>query len=301
MAKKNASPSSTAVMARRAPKAVAEAEKETDPQTAIFRTLDYFPTPPWGTRAGAELLMGLDPDAKTVLEPACGAGHMAGVLGEYFEVVASDVYPHGYGAVRDWLDADAWADVPECDWLVTNPPFTLAQDFLTVGLQRARRGVALLLRLAFIEGIERYPLMADGRLTLLAPFSERLPMTLGGWDPEASSATAYAWFFWMKDAPAQPVRLIEPGTKRRLWMPDDARNWGKQTPMPLFEGWTSVPDSGEALEKAAVGHLPGPTASRPAPEEEGASMSPRALAIREPALPLDIGLPTPDATPEEAL
>ncbi len=38
------------------------------------------------------------------LEPACGAGHMAKVLREYFaEVRCSDVHPYGYGDVMDFI------------------------------------------------------------------------------------------------------------------------------------------------------------------------------------------------------
>ena len=66
---------------------------------------DDFPTPPWATRALIEHVL---EDKKglakmTCLEPACGAGHMAKVLEEYFrEVKAADAYPYGYGPIRDF-------------------------------------------------------------------------------------------------------------------------------------------------------------------------------------------------------
>jgi len=189
--------------------------------------LDYFPTPPWGTRAGAEVLLEVDPEARTVYDPACGGGHMADVLTERFaHVWRSDV--HAYRPetpICDWLTEPY--DGPEVDWVFTNPPFKIAPDFVRLGLQRARRGVALLLRMAFVEGVGRHPLFeGPAPLTTFSPFSERLPMTLGRWDPEASSATAYAWFFWMRDAPPQPPRWIRPGTRDRLWLPTDAERWG---------------------------------------------------------------------------
>jgi len=55
-------------------------------------SLDDFPTPPWATRALLEHVIGDRRNLKklTCLEPACGAGHMAKVLEEYFgEQVAS--------------------------------------------------------------------------------------------------------------------------------------------------------------------------------------------------------------------
>ena len=49
-------------------------------------SLDDFPTPPWATRALLEHIIerGGYTNTLTCLEPACGAGHMAKVLKEYF-------------------------------------------------------------------------------------------------------------------------------------------------------------------------------------------------------------------------
>ena len=49
-------------------------------------SLDDFPTPPWATRALLEHVIeqGGYTDRLTALEPACGVGHMAKVLREYF-------------------------------------------------------------------------------------------------------------------------------------------------------------------------------------------------------------------------
>jgi hypothetical protein len=63
------------------------------------------------------------------LEPACGAGHMSKVLKEYFgEVRSSDAYKYGYGSVRNYLDIPYEANA--VDWVITNPPFRLAEDFV---------------------------------------------------------------------------------------------------------------------------------------------------------------------------
>ena len=48
-------------------------------------SLDDFPTPPWATRALIEHVIGSEGlQSQVCLEPACGAGHMAKVLSEYF-------------------------------------------------------------------------------------------------------------------------------------------------------------------------------------------------------------------------
>lgn len=52
---------------------------------------DDFPTPPWATRAFMEHVL-VDEgafDELTCLEPACGSGHMAMALKEYFGTVKS--------------------------------------------------------------------------------------------------------------------------------------------------------------------------------------------------------------------
>ncbi len=63
-------------------------------------SLDNFPTPPWATRALIEHIIekGNKDFLKDMscLEPACGAGHMAKTLSEYFgHVHAADIFSYG--------------------------------------------------------------------------------------------------------------------------------------------------------------------------------------------------------------
>jgi hypothetical protein len=223
---------STAVMADRAPDAV-EAD---DARTALYRKLEFFPTPPWAARAGGELIRFFDPCPGLIWEPACGQGHMVGALMDSgFLVRASDIHPFGFGEVLDFLQEQP-KEEPSCDWIVTNPPFQTAPEFVRLGLKRARRGVALLLRLQFLEGRKRYMLLHGAEpLTTVAVFAERVPMTLGRWDPAASTATGYAWFVWMKGATPRPLMGIQPGAKRRLTLPGDAERWGARSEAGLLE------------------------------------------------------------------
>lgn len=229
-----------------------------DPRTALWRRLEFFPTPPWAARAGGELVAAMDPGAWRCWEPCCGEGHMAAGLGDYFaEVHETDVYDHAWAGEENNLDflsplADRAVDA---DWIVTNPPFALAAEIVTMALRRARRGVAVLCRLSFLESAGRWDLFHGARpLDVLAPFTDRVPMTLGRWDPQASTATAYAWFIWFQDR-ARPswledaqamaraatgqhhilTRAIPPGTKSRLTHQRDARDWGVRGAAPLFD------------------------------------------------------------------
>lgn len=238
-----------AVIEAHAP-AIVEAD---DPQTALYRALDFYPTPPWAGRAGGELVRLADPRAELIDEPACGQGHMAAPLDELFTVRASDIYGHGYGAVADFLDPSSTPAHP-ADWVVTNPPFKHLAEFVDRGLQVARSGVALLLRTQALESEGRYDLMR--RLSLQATFSERVSMRLGYWDPTGNYMSSYSWFFWMRPeaevvSPLAeailatrrmgmwPSTLIPPGTKARLTRKDDAVRFGPPASMPLFDGLPS--------------------------------------------------------------
>lgn len=207
-----------------------------------MRALDYFPTPPWAARAGGELVRGLDPGdgaGMTAWEPACGGGHMAWGLLEYFMgAVVTDIHDHG-GPLRperlgDFLDP-AFAPEIRADWIITNPPFKAGEAFVRRAWARADRGVAMLLRLQFLEGAARCRLFAELPPHTVAVFAERVPMVQGRWDPEASSATAYAWFVWVKpgtpawaQVEAQGTRMawIAPGAKARLSRAEDLERFG---------------------------------------------------------------------------
>ena len=118
---------------------------------------DDFPTPPWATRALLEhVIPHRGPfNGQTCLEPACGAGHMAKPLAEYFgEVRASDAFDYGFGTVSDYLAAPLKAG--SVHWVITNPPFRLAEQFIQRSLVVARKGVAILARTVFVESVGRY-------------------------------------------------------------------------------------------------------------------------------------------------
>lgn len=160
-------------------------------------SLDYFPTPPWATRALCEMLLpSLELKRRTVWEPACGEGHMARPLSEYFELVySSDVHPYGHGAVQDFLFP--LGDHKQFDWIITNPPFRLAAEFAHTAIDRAREGVALIVRTAFLEGIERYSSLFSKRPpSYVLQFTERVTMLKGRVDQGGGTATAYCWIVW---------------------------------------------------------------------------------------------------------
>jgi hypothetical protein len=192
-------------------------------RTESVDSLDDFPTPPWGTRALIEHV--LDNPAglanQTCLEPACGEGHMAKVLAEYFgDVSASDIHPYGYGDVIDFTSHPI--EVGSYDWIITNPPFRLGEDFILKALAAARVGVAMLTRTVFIESVGRYNRIFNVTPpTKFAQFTERVPMVKGRLDAKASTATGYCWIVWEKKKRGQPRLVWIPPCRKSLEREND--------------------------------------------------------------------------------
>lgn len=190
--------------------------------------LDDFPTPPWGTRALIEHVIKMrfsSPlDRMTCLEPACGRGHMATTLKEYFkEVTACDIHNYGYGgcsAIAPFLTT-VWP-AGHFDWVITNPPFKAAEDFILKALPIARVGVAMLVRPMFLESVGRYErLFTRYPPTAYAQFVERIPMVKGRVDNKVSSATAYGWLVWEKGYTCAPALMWIPPCRKELELRSD--------------------------------------------------------------------------------
>lgn len=181
---------------------------------------DDFPTPPWATRALVEHVLHRPEKhafrSQTCLEPACGEGHMSKVLKEYFgEVHSYDAYKYDYGNIRDYLTYPY--EVSSYDWVITNPPFRLAEDFILRSLDVARQGVAILARTVFLESIGRYEKIFKVRPpTKVAQFAERVPMIKGRLDAKATTATGYAWLVWEKEIVSEPRVIWIPPCRRDL-------------------------------------------------------------------------------------
>ena len=184
-------------------------------------SLDDFPTPPWATRALMEhILNGNDIKKDTCWEPACGRGHMAEPLKEYFNhVYASDIHNYGYGKIEDFT----FSEKRKHDWIITNPPFKLGEEFALKGLERATQGLALLTRTVFTESVGRFErLFSVLKPYAVAQFVERVPMVKGRLDRKASTATGYAWIIWRTDVKVEETKMLwVPPCRKKLELDKD--------------------------------------------------------------------------------
>ena len=187
-------------------------------------SLDYFPTPPWATRALLHEVLLCIADGwfrfsgMVALDPCVGGGHMLPPLQEVFgRVEFSDVHDWGINPpIRDFtfetvqsLKTDGRS---QPDWIFCNPPFNIATTFFEKALALARCGFAFFVRSSWLSGQERYNLIyRDNPPTFVVHFAERVALIEGVWDPEASTATDYVWVVWIAGMAPQPPVWLRPG------------------------------------------------------------------------------------------
>ena len=174
---------------------------------------DFYPTPPEATRA----LLRRESFGPTIWEPAAGNGALANVCRRQgIETICSDLNDYGYcPSGIDFL----MEQTRQADHLITNPPYRLAEDFISHAIHLGCTKHAYLLRLSFLEGVGRHQrLFSQHPPARIHVFSHRLTIWRGDQDQTSTGTTAYAWFVWDrlhggKSRLALPAPVIE-------WIPD---------------------------------------------------------------------------------
>lgn len=158
---------------------------------------DYYATDPKATAA----LLSVETFAPVIWEPCAGEKHITHVLeAAGYSVINSDIYNRGgYDDlfILDFMEAEAnpYGDI------ITNPPYSMAAEFVRHALEISPEGVkvAMLLKLTFLEGQKRRELFKDYPLKKLYVFSKRIGCAKNGnFETLKSSAVAYGWFIWEK-------------------------------------------------------------------------------------------------------
>lgn len=168
---------------------------------------DFYATPTEATEA----LFSVETFVGNVWEPACGNGMMSEVIKQYNEVISSDLVNRGYGKVGiDFLktnNRDAGYDI--YDNIITNPPFSLFQEFAEKALYEANEKVALFGKLQALEGQKRATFLEKSPLKTVYIFKKRInPLRNGSPVDENgkpwASTMAFAWFVWEKGHIGKP-------------------------------------------------------------------------------------------------
>jgi len=208
------------------------------PPAGKRRPLDDYPTPEWAIRAIAFHVAGA-----RVLDPCCGAGAILDVFRERGSSVSGiEISEERTDAARakghDVIRANALeVEWPKADLIITNPPFTLAQEFAEKALASVAGGgtVALLLRLGFLEGKKRLAFhRANGSSVFV--LASRPSFTGDG----KCDSSAYGWFVWGQrhSRTLHFLDAVDPGRRARTVTPTGP----EVRPIPDMPGYLASSD-----------------------------------------------------------
>lgn len=166
----------------------------------LRREKDFYPTPPEVTRALMNFLEKrfLIHSGDLVWECAEGDGDMVRVLRERYSVVGTDIRS-GVDFLADGiLNCDENAGIR---WIITNPPFSLAEEFIR---HASEMGVpfAFLLKSQYWHSKKRMPLFEEITPTFVCPLTWRPDFTGQG-----NSLMDMCWVIWL------------PGQRETRYMP----------------------------------------------------------------------------------
>jgi len=153
---------------------------------------DWYVEPRWAVDG----LLNVEAFPGVCWDPACGGGNIPEAIhARGGKCYGTDIEDRGYenlNAQVDFFQANTVAD-----HIVSNPPYGVIEAWIERGLSVTTGKVAILARLALLEGQKRRSLFARTPLARVWVSSRRMSMPPGGTDVSASGGTiAYAWFVW---------------------------------------------------------------------------------------------------------
>jgi hypothetical protein len=161
---------------------------------------DYYATEP---KCAIDLLNVL-PELDKIWECACGERHLA----KEFEKVgklakASDLINRNFGEIQDFLSYtlfDTATNKPFKD-IVTNPPYSLAEDFLLKAMELLEDNMyyCALLKITWLEGKKRGEIFKKHPPKFVYVYSNRINCAMNGdFEKYKSKAICYCWYIWQK-------------------------------------------------------------------------------------------------------
>lgn len=148
------------------------------------RAGDFYPTPTDVTQA---LMNFLDlPTGTTIWEPACGKGDMTSVIrANGYNCIGTDIL---FG--EDFITVD---QKEPFDWIITNPPFSIADKFIERAA-KIGKPFAFLLKSQYWHAVKRYDLFLNHRPSYVLPLTRRPDFTGKG-----ASLMDVVWVVWLSN------------------------------------------------------------------------------------------------------
>lgn len=163
--------------------------------------IDYYQTPIVATEA----LLSVVDFRGWILEPCCGAGAISRVLEKHnYTVKSSDI--RNDDSVYGRKGVNMFNISKKVSNVVSNPPYCIAQEVIEHSLTLAKRKVAMLLKLTFLESEKRKSFFEKFPFSKVLVFRKRITMFPEGTDkPKNSGTITFAWFIWDTQDASQKI------------------------------------------------------------------------------------------------
>ena len=163
---------------------------------------DFYTTDP----IAMKYLLHYEKFDKNVWECACGNGNLVRILEDYgYAVKATDLHNRGCPGqtIQDFLQTD----ISNFDGdIITNPPYSHANDFLEQSYKLTKRKVAMFLKVQFLETIGRFErIFKNHPPKTVYVFVKRMPCYRNDDRSFKQSAVCYCWFVWDKEYTGETV------------------------------------------------------------------------------------------------
>ena len=177
-------------------------------QTSRFERAeaDWYLEPRWTV----DLLLDAEPINGVVYDPACGSGNIVrACLERGMLAYGSDLHDRGFGCPDvDFIGPQFQAIRPAA--IISNPPFSLFEQFVEQALRLVAHKVCMLARLAVLEGMARHQALWEPnpptRVWVLSKRASMPPGDRPDIKPTGGQA-AYCWLVWDVGGRTGPTQL----------------------------------------------------------------------------------------------
>ena len=147
-----------------------------------------------------------------ILEPCCGAGAIVKVLRDYEKTVDYCDLNNEFsltGIFKNFKDF-VNDDFDRYDNIITNPPYSLAKEFILKAKEITNNKIAMLLPLNYLHGVTRYnEIYLDRKFPLKAVYVfcryGMLEETIRDDGTYRTGMMVYAWYIWDKSYKGEPI------------------------------------------------------------------------------------------------
>lgn len=181
---------------------------------------DFYATNP---KAVEKLLLKYSINGSEILEPCVGNGNIANTIKNLYNnpvnITGVDIVNRGYPntIVHDFL---TWETDKKFDCIITNPPYSLAGEFVEKSMELLNEGydeegqpngqLIMFLKIQFLEGAKRKELFEKYPPKYIYVFRNRMATWNNGepLDPNGkrwATTMCHAWFVWEKGSTTEPI------------------------------------------------------------------------------------------------